>query len=106
MVPSRLHEKLAAADTAYLYDLSCAMALKCRLDPTAAGPPKAALEALHKAVAAGFDNVGKLETDPRLVPLHSFDEFRGLVEDLKGVKRTNAGGNAGEPSWSKKPARR
>ena len=60
-----LARKLAAADTAYLYDLVCALALESRLDPAASGPPRAALAALRKAVDAGFDNVYKLETDPR-----------------------------------------
>ena len=98
-----LAEKLAAADTAYLYDLVCALALESRLDPAAAGPPKAALAALRKAVEAGFDNVYKLETDPHLVSLHSLDEFRELIERFKGVKQANPTENAGEPAMSKKP---
>ena len=79
-------EKLAAADPSYLYDLACALALKVRLDPAAPGPPAAAIAALRNAVEAGFDNVYKLESDPHLVPLHSFNEFRELVTRLKRVR--------------------
>jgi tetratricopeptide (TPR) repeat protein len=99
-----LAETLAARDTSYLYDLACALALKSRLDPAAAGLPRAALTALREAVEAGFDNLYKLETDQHLLQIRSFDEFRKLIERVKDVKQANPPGNAARLDSSRKPA--
>jgi hypothetical protein len=76
-------EPLADYDPAYLYDLACAQALQTRLDPSAPGPPEAAVEALETAVKGGFDNAYKLETDDRLAPLRCRQDFRALIGLLK-----------------------
>ncbi len=94
-------EKLAVADTSYLYDLVCALALESRLDPAAPRPRSSALAALRKALEAGFDNVHKLETDPQLVPFHSLDEFRELTEHLKRANPANPNENGREPAGSR-----
>jgi len=74
-----IEEKLAVEDPSYSYDLACALALQARLDPTAPGPPSAAVAALRKAVEAGFDNVYKLNHDEHLEPIRSRDDFQDVI---------------------------
>jgi serine/threonine-protein kinase len=80
-------DKLATDDPAYLYDLACYRALRSSLldvkskdaDQTAA----AAVEALSKAVAAGYDNVHKLKTDPRLDAVRQRAEFSNVLQQAQ-----------------------
>jgi tetratricopeptide (TPR) repeat protein len=86
-------EPLAREDPAYLYDLACARALQARLDPSAPGPPRAAVKALQAAIERGFDNAYKLETDGRLAPLRPREDFRALIRLVKDKSVT-----IGDPS--------
>ncbi len=92
--------RLVAADTAYLYELVCALALESRLDPAAPGPPKTALAALRQAVDAGFDNAYKIENDEHLAPLRAHNAFRELVKGLAGVIQPNPTQNGRKPASS------
>jgi serine/threonine-protein kinase len=77
---------LARDDSAYLFDLACAEALHARLDPSAPGPPEAAVHALQAAVEQGFDNAYKLEHDDQLVPLRPREDFQALIGLVKEQK--------------------
>ncbi len=59
-------------DPEVLYDLACARALS--------GEDAAALEALRRAVAAGFCDRRRLETEPDLARMHGDPGFEGLLE--------------------------
>src|SRR5262245_59559133 len=77
-------EKLSKDEPAYLYDLARYRALCGSLLIAGKKEPPAeaarcyadAMEALRKAVAAGFDNAHQLRTDPYLAPLRSGEDFR------------------------------
>jgi serine/threonine-protein kinase len=84
-------EPLAGEDPAYLYDLACARALQARLDPSAPGPPRAAVKALQAAIERGFDNAYKLEHDDRLAPLRSREDFQTLIRLVKENQRRPPG---------------
>jgi serine/threonine-protein kinase len=84
-------EKLADEDSAYLFDLACAHALRARLDPSAPGPPAAAVTALRAAIAEGFDNAYKLQNDDRLAPLATRSDFQALVRLVKEKTAIPAG---------------
>ena len=86
-----LAEPLAHDDPAYLFDLACAYALQARLDPAAPRPPADAVKALEAAVKEGFDNAYKLETDERLAPLRSREDYRALIRLVKDRPATSAG---------------
>ncbi|MGO9470299.1 MAG: protein kinase domain-containing protein, partial [Isosphaeraceae bacterium] len=75
-------EKLAREDSSYNYELACALALLARLDPSAPGPPAAAVAALRGAVAYGFDNVYKLSHDEHLEPIRSRADFHDVIHLL------------------------
>jgi len=66
---------LRPANAALWYDLACAHAL--------GGRKKPALEALERAVEAGFDDVAHLEADADLKSLRKTDGYRALVERLR-----------------------
>ena len=75
--------KLAGEDSAYLYDLACALALQAGFSPSEPGPAAAALDALRKAVECGFDNVYKLKNDENLAPVRQRKDFQSLVDDTE-----------------------
>jgi tetratricopeptide (TPR) repeat protein len=77
-----IEKTLASKDPSYSFDFACALALQARLDPTAPGAAAAAVEALGKAVAAGFDNVDKLKRDERLESIRSRDDFLRVIRHL------------------------
>src|SRR5206468_2245320 len=79
--------QLARGEPAYLYDLACAGALCASLAAEGkeqAGQLAAALDALRRAVAAGYDNAHRLRTDSQLAPLRSEAAFQQLLRDLEG----------------------
>jgi tetratricopeptide (TPR) repeat protein/tRNA A-37 threonylcarbamoyl transferase component Bud32 len=61
-----------------------------RLSPELAKKQQAyvdrAIVALEQAVAAGYRNIGQLESDPDFDPIRGDERFRKLVEDLKKKK--------------------
>jgi tetratricopeptide (TPR) repeat protein len=75
-------QNLAGIDSAFLYDLACALNLRGKLASSEADA-KAAIAALHRAKEAGFDNDHLLDhllqTDARLDGLRSRPEFPILV---------------------------
>ncbi len=82
--------KLAGEDSAYLYELACALALEARLSPSEPGPAAAALDALRKSVASGFDNVYRLRNDEHLAPVRQSKDFQSLVDDTESRVRAAA----------------
>jgi hypothetical protein len=77
--------QLARQEPCYLYDLACHLALASTLPGDVAGgdAPARAVAALRASGAAGFDNVHKLRTDPRLEPLRRRADFQALVRELE-----------------------
>jgi tetratricopeptide (TPR) repeat protein len=69
-----LAEKLARDDSAYSYDLACALCLRGSISRSDADMA-AALAALGRATAAGFDNEYQLRTDSRLDSLRVHPGF-------------------------------
>ena len=88
-------EKLVGEETGYLYDLACHRALCGTLAGLAKAKPdqeqvaladryaSASMVALRQAVAAGYDNIAKLQTDPCLAPLRTRADFQTLVHELQ-----------------------
>jgi hypothetical protein len=80
-------EPLARKEPAYLYDLGCSRAsFSSLLDPKdkqAEVNAAAAVDALKKAVDAGYDNVYKLNTDPRLASVRSRSEFQQVLQQTE-----------------------
>ena len=82
--------KLISGESAYLYDLTCHHALCSSLANLATGAPPgeverhaaAAVEALEQAVAAGYEDVYKLETDNALASLRTRADYRKLYQEL------------------------
>jgi hypothetical protein len=75
-------EELARLDSAYEYDLACALGLRSRVSASEADAVKA-IAALRRAIAAGFDNDYQLRTDPRLDGLRSRPDFPALIGKSK-----------------------
>src|SRR5262249_36586550 len=69
-----LAQELARQDSAYRYDLACALGLRAKV-ASCAGGAKEAIASLRQAVANGFDNEYQLRTDPRLDDLRSRPDF-------------------------------
>jgi tetratricopeptide (TPR) repeat protein len=88
-------EKLVPEETAYFYDLACHRAQcssligfgKKDLSPGETEErtkyASTSVDALQKAIAAGYDNIHKLRTDPSLTPLRSRDDFKTLIQGLQ-----------------------
>lgn len=80
-------EKLSEDESAHLYDLACHRALlSSLLDPKDAEAKRqaaAAVEALGRAVAAGYDQVHHLRTTPSLAPLRSRTDFAKLLRQAE-----------------------
>lgn len=64
-----------ATDSGSFYNLACGFALT--------GDPDGALDALDRAVAAGYSNVTHLENDRDLTSLRDEDRFQDLLESLR-----------------------
>jgi serine/threonine-protein kinase len=71
-------EELARNDSAYLYDLACVLSLRGELRSSEADLC-AAVAAVRRAIAAGFDNTYLLRTDPRLDAMRSRADFQAAV---------------------------
>jgi tetratricopeptide (TPR) repeat protein/tRNA A-37 threonylcarbamoyl transferase component Bud32 len=82
---SVIAEQLHRQEPCYLYDLACHLALAAKLSGNEGDRDAAtrAVAALRAYSAAGFDNVHKLKTDPRLDPLRGLPAFQTLVRELK-----------------------
>jgi hypothetical protein len=77
-------EQLSRQEPCYLYDLACHLALASTLPGNEGGDVLGrSVAALRAAGAAGFDNVHKLRTDPRLEPLRGRADFQSLVRELE-----------------------
>jgi hypothetical protein len=79
---SLIAEQLSRQEPCYLYDLACHLALASTL-PGDEGEAGRAVAALRASGAAGFDNVHKLRTDPRLEPLRGRADFQRLIHELE-----------------------
>jgi tetratricopeptide (TPR) repeat protein len=66
--------ELARAEPVYTYDLACSLGLLGRLSPSRADEDEA-VATLRRAMEAGFDDVHRLRTDPRLDHLPSRPDF-------------------------------
>ncbi|HEY7426671.1 MAG TPA: serine/threonine-protein kinase [Gemmataceae bacterium] len=68
-----------------LYDLACRLALASTLPggTDSRGAAEQAMWFLHRSVAAGFDNLHRIRTDPALKPLRNREDFRKLIHDLE-----------------------
>ncbi|HEY7428643.1 MAG TPA: serine/threonine-protein kinase [Gemmataceae bacterium] len=82
---SILAEQLSRQEPRYLYDLACHVALASTLPGNEGGSDATgrAMAALRACGAAGFDNIHKLRTDPRLAPLRGRADFQRLVHELE-----------------------
>jgi len=82
---SIIAEQLSRQEPCYLYDLACHVALASTLPGNESGSDAAgrAMAALRASGAAGFDNIHKLRTDPRLAPLRGRADFQRLVHELE-----------------------
>jgi tetratricopeptide (TPR) repeat protein len=88
---SLVEGKLVRGESAYLYDLACHQALCSSLanhgksGPAAEVDQSAAagVEALQRAIAAGYEDVYKLKTDEALAPLRARAGFQKLLHDLE-----------------------
>ena len=86
-----LVEGLVRGESAYLYDLACHQALCSSLaNPGKSGPAgeadrhaAAGVEALQRAIAAGYEDIYKLKTDNALAPLRTRADFQKLLQDLE-----------------------
>jgi hypothetical protein len=67
-------QALGRLDPTFGYDLACALDLRSELTHSEVDA-RAAIEALRRAIAAGFDDSGRLSTDPRLAWIHSRPDF-------------------------------
>jgi hypothetical protein len=81
------------AESCHLYDLACHLALASTLHGPE--PAEQAVRALRCCVAAGFDNLLLLRTDPALEPLRKREDFQKLVHDLEA---TSPGGKDATPN--------
>jgi hypothetical protein len=75
---------LSRGNAADLYKVACALALRV---PFTRGTPQQALAAeavqiLKAAIAAGWNDAGKIRRDPNLAPLRDRNDFCGVLEDL------------------------
>jgi hypothetical protein len=88
----QLIEELTAKDTSYCYDQACHLALFSSLldgkDKQSEESAIAAVDALNKAVAVGYDNTYKLKTDPRLAPLRGRLEFQKVLQSAEANARS------------------
>jgi serine/threonine protein kinase/tetratricopeptide (TPR) repeat protein len=83
--------KLVRGENAYLYDLACHQALCSSLANLGKSGPNAeadryaaaAVEALQRALAAGYEDVYKLKTDSALAPLRARADFQKLLQELE-----------------------
>jgi tetratricopeptide (TPR) repeat protein len=88
---SLVEGKLVRWESAYLYDLACHQALCSSLaNPGKSGPANkavqyaaAGMEALQRAIAAGYEDVHKLKTDSTLAPLRARADFQKLLQELE-----------------------
>jgi hypothetical protein len=86
-----VEEKLVRGESAYLYDLACHQALCSSLANLGKSGPNAeadryaaaAVEALQRALAAGYEDVYKLKTDSALAPLRARPVFQKLLQELE-----------------------
>jgi serine/threonine protein kinase len=82
-----LTRKLVRADPAYCFALACHLAACLgpgKTDPVVeAQYAAAAVDALEKATAAGYDNVYQLENHPALAPLRGRADFKQLLEKTR-----------------------
>jgi hypothetical protein len=89
-----LIEQLPADETAYLYDLACHRALLRSLlepkDREAERLAALAVQALCKAVAAGYDNVHNLKTAPSLAGLRSRSDYSKVVQQAESNAKKDA----------------
>jgi hypothetical protein len=84
-------EGLVRGESAYLYDLACHRALCSSLANSGKGGPAAevdqsaalGVEALQRAIAAGYEDVYKIKTDSALAPLRTRADFQKLLQDLE-----------------------
>jgi serine/threonine protein kinase len=76
----------------WVFELACCRAMQAGLAgkdgsgvPAAAAPAEAdkAMDLLHKAVAAGYQNLYDLRTDAGLEPLRQRDDFKKLLAELE-----------------------
>ena len=84
---------LAAKDWAYRYDQACHLALLSTLldstDQQAEANAVAAVDALKKAVAAGYENVYAMRNDARLSPIRSRPEFQKVMQSAEANANAN-----------------
>jgi serine/threonine protein kinase/tetratricopeptide (TPR) repeat protein len=96
---SLVEGKLVRGESAYLYDLASHQALcsslllvpKLKLGNEKGGRPAAeadryaaaGVEALQRAIAAGYEDVYKLKTDSALAPLRARPVFQKLLQELE-----------------------
>jgi serine/threonine-protein kinase len=80
----KLVQKLAENEPAYLFELGCDRALVSDLidsnSKEAAEAANAAVAALGQAVQEGYDNLYKLQTDPRLASVRARTEFQMVLQ--------------------------
>ena len=76
----KIMDELAAADSAYLFELACARSVRFEVAQTPTDAA-AALETLGKAIADGFANDHRLQTDDRLESLRTRPEFPKMPTD-------------------------
>ena len=76
----KIVDELAAADSAYLFELACARSVRFEVAQTPTDAA-AALETLGKAIADGFANDHRLQTDDRLESLRTRPEFPKMPTD-------------------------
>lgn len=70
--------KLAPTDPTVHYNLACSLAL--------CGRPETALDALERAVALGYTDLGHLVDDEDLASVRGEERFRTLVERLRKAR--------------------
>jgi tetratricopeptide (TPR) repeat protein len=88
---SLVEGKLVRGESAYFYDLACHQALCSSLENLGKGGPvaeanqsaAAGVEALQRAIAAGYEDVYKLKTDKALAPLRARAGFQKMLQELE-----------------------